>query len=79
MPDRADVQKGRFRCGIDEQIQIAILGVATMSHRTKNARVAGTMSLHNPTDGFTVRGKNQGWPHGSNTIGVGCNRIERSP
>ncbi len=57
VPDRTDVQQGCFRGGVDEQIQIAIFGIATMNHRPENPRVAGTMNLHHPADGFTVRGK----------------------
>jgi len=64
VPDRADVQQGGFRRGVDQYVEVALFGIVAMDDRAENPRITGTVRLHHPADGFTMRGQGQGGLHG---------------
>jgi hypothetical protein len=48
--DRTEVEQRHVLARLDQQIQIALIAVLAVQHRSKNPCIAGTVALDNPPD-----------------------------
>ena len=54
MPDRANVEKGGIRGGVNQDVQVAVFGVVAAEDRTEDASITGTVGFHYAPDFLSV-------------------------
>lgn len=54
MPNRANIKQRRVWCGINQDIEVTILGVLTTRNQTEDTRVAGAVGLYYETNRFSM-------------------------
>jgi hypothetical protein len=64
MADGSDVEKGRLWHRIDEDVQVATVGVPAVQDGTEHSCIAGMVRFDHLTDCGTVQGQGFGWLHG---------------
>jgi len=52
--DSADIEKSCFDCRIDQDVEIAIVGIRSVSDRAEYSSVLRPMSLDDASDGFAM-------------------------
>ncbi|MBK8121821.1 MAG: hypothetical protein IPK39_23795 [Sulfuritalea sp.] len=60
VPDGSDIEQCRIRRGVDQDVEVAALGVIAVNDRAADTRVARMMRLNNATDGCATTSKGDG-------------------
>jgi len=69
MTNRADVEQRRFGRRVNQNIQVAVLGVIAIHDRAKDAGIASMMGFHHAADILSIDGKGFRWFHGLRAVG----------
>ncbi len=61
--DRANIKERRFRCRVNQDIEVAVFSVCAVHHRAENTGVEGMMALDDLDDRLTMAFESCGWAH----------------
>ena len=64
MLDRPNIKEASLIGGVNQDIEITLIGVVTVQDGTEDTRVPGTIGLDYAPDGVTMSGQCYRWFHG---------------